>query len=144
MIIQGAIFLGIAVALSLGPHVEAGSLVRRIVGAALALGGAVLAAVAIASHPASLSATPAPVRGRPLVDDGVYGLVRHPIYGGVVVACLGLSIFTGRPLALIGTVVLAAFFVRKAAHEESMLRRAYPEYAAYAARVTRRLVPWIF
>ncbi len=142
--VQGMLLLAIAVSLSIGPQLGALRMGRMIVGAVLALSGAVLAAVAIASHPQAVSATPAPVRGRPLVEDGIYGLVRHPIYGGVAIACAGLAVFTGRPLALLASLVLAIFFSRKAAHEESLLERAYPQYADYAARVPRRMIPWVW
>jgi protein-S-isoprenylcysteine O-methyltransferase Ste14 len=77
---------------------------------------------------------------RGLVTRGPYGLVRHPVYLGELGACAGLVL--GAPTAwnlCAAGVLLAAQLVRMRL-EEQALARAFPEYAAYAAR-TPRLLP---
>jgi protein-S-isoprenylcysteine O-methyltransferase Ste14 len=77
-----------------------------------------------------------------LVTSGPYGVVRHPIYSGLLLAMLGTSLVTN----LIGlgiTVVLGAFFVYSATIEERNLTATFPQaYPAYRAR-TKMLIPYL-
>ena len=103
------------------------------------LGLGVIAAGLIALGQA-LTPFPRPRRDAPLVTRGVYGLVRHPIYSGLIAAALGWAVVW---LSLVGglyALLVAGFFDRKAVREEAWLRERYPDYPAYARRV-RRFIP---
>jgi len=82
-----------------------------------------------------------PERRQTLVDTGVYAVVRHPMYAGIIPVlvgmCLWLQSTAGALLALVPIAILAARIVL----EERFLRRALPGYDAYTARVRWRLVP---
>ncbi len=91
----------------------------------------------------NLTVVPRPIEGGRLIDSGVYGMVRHPIYTGIITAALGWGLATASPAALVSAVLLGAFFDLKARREEAWLLAAYPGYAAYRARV-RKLVPFIY
>jgi len=79
-----------------------------------------------------------------LVDTGPYGLVRHPIYSGLLVAALARAIQQATPMSVAGLFVLAGGFWVKTQVEEGFLSAQLgPEtYSAYAARV-RRLIPFV-
>lgn len=87
----------------------------------------------VVSLRSSLSAFPEPNQRR-LVTAGIYRWVRHPMYAGLIVLALGWVLWTGSVLALIAIFPLWWFFRRKAALEEEMLARIYPDHARYAAR----------
>jgi protein-S-isoprenylcysteine O-methyltransferase Ste14 len=108
------------------------------IGAAVVLAGSGL--WMIRNH---LTALPAPRHGAVLLDQGPFSLVRHPIYGGVILGFLGLSIRGGNLLAALLTVVLVPFFWAKTEHEERLLAARLPEYDDYRTRVRRRFIPWI-
>jgi protein-S-isoprenylcysteine O-methyltransferase Ste14 len=91
----------------------------------------------------ALTPLPHPRDDATLVETGVFGLVRHPIYGGIVLGALGWSCVSASPLALALSVVLLLFFRLKSAREEAWLRQRYPGYEAYARR-TRRMIPFIY
>jgi protein-S-isoprenylcysteine O-methyltransferase Ste14 len=114
------------------------------VGLAVAIGmaGWVLFLAGVIGLGRSLTPFPRPMGHATLRVDGVYGLVRHPIYGGSLLVALGWSLLSS-PLASIGTVVLAVLFELKARLEESMLVSRYPDYEAYRTRVRWRFVPGI-
>lgn len=115
----------------------------RFVGAAL-IGAAVLLAGSgmwmIRSH---LTALPAPRHGAVLLERGPFSLVRHPIYGGVVLGFFGLAVRGGNVLAAVLALVLVPFFWAKTGHEERLLIVSLPEYDDYRTRVRRRFVPWL-
>jgi len=75
-----------------------------------------------------------------LLDSGVYSLVRHPMYLGILV--LGIGFFFAIP-SLSSLAVLILFFVlydRMASYEEKdLIRRVGNEYSAYQKRVPKWL-----
>lgn len=81
------------------------------------------------------------VSPRRLLDSGVFGLCRHPLYLGVLVSFLGLSLST---LSLASVAVLAVFFLlydRFASYEERRLLEAFgEEYREYQRRVPKWLL----
>ena len=91
----------------------------------------------------SFTPLPHPVEGGTLVDRGVYGAVRHPMYLAVVTGALGWSLLCGSPAALVATVILFAFFDLKSRREEAWLVEAYAGYGDYRRR-TRRIVPGLY
>jgi protein-S-isoprenylcysteine O-methyltransferase Ste14 len=107
------------------------------------LAGLVLAVRGIVDLRGALTPLPHPRDGAELVQSGAYRLVRHPIYGGIVLAAAGYALAVQVPLALLGAPVLLAFFRLKSGREEAWLRDRYPDYAAYARR-TRRMLPWVY
>ena len=140
LVLLGAVFVaGLA-----GPVVN-GPLrgLLGVAGAILIGGGGYLAFRGLLDLDAALTPLPHPRDGARLVDTGAYGLVRHPIYGGLVIAATGYALVAASALALAGALVLLVFFRLKSGREEAWLRERYPGYAAYAAR-TKRLLPGIY
>ena len=78
-----------------------------------------------------------------IVDTGPYRLVRHPIYTGILWACLVTTIAVGTMVALLGFLAILAGFWIKARLEEGLLRQdlGVDRYAAYQRRVPM-LVPF--
>jgi protein-S-isoprenylcysteine O-methyltransferase Ste14 len=111
-----------------------------LVGVLLGIYGLVLCVQGFGALGSSLTPFPRPSEGATFTERGVYGRVRHPIYGGVLLLALGWSLALS-PLALGATVLLWILLELKSRHEESMLLERYPEYAAYRDHVRRRFVP---
>ena len=75
-----------------------------------------------------------------LVKAGPYRFVRHPIYTGLLVMCLGSAIETGRLRCI---VVVGIGFWIKLKQEESLLLQHFPDkYPAYQKQV-KALVPFV-
>ena len=91
----------------------------------------------------NLTPFPRPLEGARLVETGAYRLVRHPIYGGLVLGAMGWGLVRASPLTLSGALLLAAFFDLKSRREEIWLSESYADYPAYRSR-TRRLLPWVY
>lgn len=72
-----------------------------------------------------------------IVDTGPYGLVRHPIYSGLILALLATALIKGTAFGIAGFIIILAGIVMKARLEERALRAELgPKvYDAYAKRV---------
>lgn len=83
-------------------------------------------------------------RGQRIVMTGPYAVVRHPMYAVGVLFFLGAPLLLGSfwGLAVIPLVLLLVAV--RALGEEKMLRKEFPEYEDYAARVRSRLFPGIW
>lgn len=139
-VIFGAIFGGglIGTAWSAPYRLPAAAL-----GVALMAVGAWLALRGLFDLRESLTVFPRPRDGARLVEQGSYGLVRHPIYGGLVLGGLGWGLAMAAPVSLAASLFLAAFFDLKSRREEAWLEERFAGYAAYRAR-TRKLIPWLY
>ncbi|KAK4530718.1 hypothetical protein CCYA_CCYA05G1575 [Cyanidiococcus yangmingshanensis] len=79
-----------------------------------------------------------------LKTDGLYGLMRHPIYSGVLLSSFGFASVSHSPERFVLTLVLFYFFTRKAAEEEKFLTERFgKEYEEYAARV-KAFIPKVY
>lgn len=81
--------------------------------------------------------------GHHIVDSGPYGLVRHPIYTGLILSAFAQAVLHNEPRAYLGAALMTLGFFIKARLEESFLRQELgPDaYDPYRAR-TPMLVPW--
>ena len=91
----------------------------------------------------NLTPFPKPSNETQLVQHGIYGLIRHPLYTAVFCAAAGWSLVWQSWPALVASLALGVFFDAKARHEERWLRQQFPDYADYERRV-RRFIPWIY
>jgi protein-S-isoprenylcysteine O-methyltransferase Ste14 len=114
-----------------------------VIGAGLLLGGAAIAGRGLLDLRHVLTPLPHPRADGELIEDGAYRLVRHPIYGGLVLGGAGWGLLTASPAALAGAAALLVFFDLKARVEEHWCDAHYPDYAAYRAR-TRKLIPFVY
>lgn len=93
---------------------------------------------------ASLTPLPAPRAGKELTTTGVYGLARHPMYGGGILFALGWSTVFGSVAGLVLTALLVLFVELKSRREEQWLAERHPGYAAYRRRTPRRFIPFVY
>jgi protein-S-isoprenylcysteine O-methyltransferase Ste14 len=89
------------------------------------------------------SSTSAPTEDHRIVDTGPYGIVRHPVYAGLLLAAIATAIERGRLEAAAGVIVLIAGVSLRAKLEERFLRRDLGDeaYASYRRRVPM-LIPF--
>ena len=82
-----------------------------------------------------------PERGHRVVDDGPYGIVRHPGYAGMIpfVPFSGLALGSWASFAI--GLVFSLLIVRRVRFEDRFLHEHLAGYADYAQRVRYRLVP---
>lgn len=78
-----------------------------------------------------------------IVDQGPYGLIRHPSYLSSILIVIGLPLLMNAYISLVLSAMLMALFVYRLIREEAILSQRLPAYAAYM-QSTYRLIPWIW
>ncbi len=109
----------------------------------LLLGGVWFCAGGLWQLGGSLTPLPYPKDDGELVRSGVYGVVRHPIYSGVILLVLAIAVFLLSLSHLAAAIVFLVFFDAKARQEEAWLMEKYADYADYRQQV-KKLIPWIY
>ena len=83
-------------------------------------------------------------RGQTLVDTGLYAVVRHPLYLGMLPFLGGIALWLGSYASLIAVSVLLIVLITRIVVEEKVLRKTLPGYTEYMKKVRYRLVPFVW
>jgi len=92
----------------------------------------------------NLKPSPKPRAGGYLVTSGLYRIVRHPTYAGILLAASGISLWMSDLLRAKLTLVLFILLDAKTRIEEKWLEKMYSEYVAYKKQVTKEFFPLVF
>lgn len=115
----------------------------RIIGAVICLFGLYVTIWARRTLAGNWSSDVTFKRDHELVKTGPYRFVRHPIYTGLLVMCLGSAIEIGRLRCWLSIVVVGIGFWIKLRQEERLMLQHFPEeYPAYQEQV-KALVPFV-
>ena len=112
-------------------------------GAALFLASYALYGVVIRENE-FLSRTIEVQEGQRVVDTGLYGIVRHPMYSSTLVLFLSMPLVLGSPLAFVIMLAYIPIIVKRILNEEKVLAEGLDGYADYLARVPWRLIPHVW
>jgi len=83
-------------------------------------------------------------RGHQVITSGVYSIVRHPMYTGLMLVVLSWPLMFGSIWALIPAVIADMAYPFRAFHEEQVLRGGLPGYEEYMRRTPSRLIPGVW
>ena len=83
-------------------------------------------------------------RGQHVIDTGVYGFVRHPMYLGASLWFIGGALLLGSVCGLLVALAMVGLLVVRIFVEEKLLARDLEGYRAYRERVRYRLVPHVW
>ena len=93
---------------------------------------------------AYLSRTIEVQEGQKVVDSGLYGIVRHPMYTATLLMFLAMPLILG---SLWGEAIFAVYpmlIVKRIQNEEQVLAAGLKGYTDYQQRVRWRLIPWVW
>ena len=93
---------------------------------------------------AYLSRTIKVEQGQIVVDTGLYGIVRHPMYAVTLLLFLAMPLVLGSWYALIVFAFYPAIIIVRLKDEEALLTKELPGYAQYKQKVKYRLIPFIW
>lgn len=81
---------------------------------------------------------------QPVIDTGLYGIVRHPMYVGALIMMVGMPLALDSYWGLVTLIPGVAVLVLRIVDEEKMLRQDLAGYDEYTNEVHYRLVPGVW
>ena len=82
--------------------------------------------------------------GQTVVDTGLYGIVRHPMYSVTLLLFLSMPLVLGSLIALPVFLCYPAIIARRIRDEEELLEAELKGYTEYRKKVKYRLIPLIW
>lgn len=82
--------------------------------------------------------------GQRVVDTGLYGVVRHPMYTATTLLFLAMPLVLASPISFLIMLLYIPLIIRRINDEEALLVRELEGYADYRQRVKYRLIPFIY
>lgn len=82
--------------------------------------------------------------GQKVVDTGLYGIVRHPMYTATLLMFLTMPLILGSWQAFLVFLVYPLLIVKRIRNEEAVLLRDLDGYEAYCRKNKYRLIPFIW
>lgn len=93
---------------------------------------------------AYLSRTVEVQQGQKVIDTGLYGVIRHPMYLATMLMFLPLPLILGSFWGLLPFALYPAVAVIRILNEEKVLREGLEGYIEYTKKVKYRLIPFIW
>ena len=84
------------------------------------------------------------VEAQKVISTGPYALIRHPMYGGVLIMVAGVPLALGSWWGLLILALVLPGLVWRILDEEQTLKRDLPGYLEYMQKVRYRLVPYLW
>lgn len=79
-----------------------------------------------------------------VIDAGLYGIVRHPMYMATLLLFLSMPLVLGSFIAFVVFLVYPAIIIKRLEDEEKFLETALEGYTEYKKKVKYRLLPFIW
>ena len=79
-----------------------------------------------------------------VIDTGLYGIVRHPMYTATILMCLAIPLVLGSWVSFLLMLLYPVIIIRRIHGEEAVLEDGLPGYREYKAKVRWRLIPYIW
>lgn len=93
---------------------------------------------------AYLSRTVKVEEGQRVIDTGLYGVVRHPMYFATVLLFLAMPLILGSWISFLIFLIYPVLIALRIRDEERLLERELAGYSEYKMRVRYRLIPFVW
>ena len=79
-----------------------------------------------------------------VVDTGLYGIVRHPMYSATLILFLAMPLVLASPWSFVIMLLYLPIVVKRIHNEETVLKQELGGYKEYIQRIRYRLIPLIW
>ena len=91
-----------------------------------------------------LSRTVKVQKNQKVIDTGLYGIVRHPMYSATLFLFLSMGIVLGSPISVAILLLYIPIIALRMKNEEQVLEKGLDGYKAYKTRVRYKVIPFIW
>ncbi len=93
---------------------------------------------------AYLSRTIEVQQGQKVVDTGLYGILRHPMYSATILLFLSMPLVLGSLPSFVIMLAYIPLIVKRIRNEEAVLLEGLDGYADYCSKVKYRIIPFVW
>ncbi len=79
-----------------------------------------------------------------VIDTGLYGIVRHPMYASTILLFLSMPLVLGSFYSFLIFLIYPVIIVKRIKNEEQVLEKGLQGYAGYKNRIKYRLIPFVW
>ena len=79
-----------------------------------------------------------------VIDTGLYGVVRHPMYAATVFLFLSMGLVLGSPISFVILLFYLPIIAKRIRNEEAVLTQGLDGYQAYKEKVRYKVIPFIW
>lgn len=82
--------------------------------------------------------------GQKVIDSGLYGIVRHPMYMATTLLFLSMPLVLGSSLSFLIMLLYLPLIAKRIRNEEAVLEKGLKGYTDYKRRVRYRIIPFVW
>lgn len=82
--------------------------------------------------------------GQKVIDTGLYGIVRHPMYSVTILLFLSMPLVLGSVISFVIFLTYPLIIAKRIRNEEMVLEQELDGYADYKKKVKNRLIPFLW
>ena len=79
-----------------------------------------------------------------VIDTGLYGIVRHPMYGATILLFLTMPLILGSIISFVIFLIYPFIISKRIKNEEEVLERELVGYTEYKNKVKYKMIPFIW
>ena len=79
-----------------------------------------------------------------VIDTGLYGIVRHPMYSVTILLFLTMPLILGSIVSFLIFLIYPIIIVKRIKNEEKVLEKDLKGYADYKKKVKNKLIPFVW
>ena len=83
-------------------------------------------------------------KGQKVVDTGMYGVIRHPMYSSTLIMFISMGGVLGSPISLAILFLYIPIIAKRIRNEESVLIEGLAGYREYRKKVRYKIIPFIW
>ena len=91
-----------------------------------------------------LSRTVEVQEGQKVIDTGLYGIVRHPMYSATIILFLSMPLVLGSVISFVIFLTYPVIIAKRIRNEEEVLEKELNGYAEYKKKVKYKMIPFLW